>query len=234
MHAHSEARDGLIGWLPEELVLFHVLPRLPWYTRPVCRAVSKSWRALIDACKTMGAAELELKTRQYQLPLLRGLFLICTSDTQVFITRQRVGDERKGATYHTVEQLSDPFEREWGKFDNFLMHRQFRSLPPLGHTLPSCCDVEARLLASSGRVYVWFDYERPDFVLKMDMGCGDWTWNKIAVPHPFCSDAIDFNGKIYMPLLLTEGSDFVQDSASQEEKEAVLVFDTMTDRWKHV
>ncbi|KAI5069336.1 hypothetical protein GOP47_0015637 [Adiantum capillus-veneris] len=67
--------------------------------------MSKSWKALIDTCKTKGTAELELKTRQHQLPLLKGLFLVCTTDTQVFITREREGDEKQGAAYYAVERL---------------------------------------------------------------------------------------------------------------------------------
>ncbi|KAI5069783.1 hypothetical protein GOP47_0016084 [Adiantum capillus-veneris] len=220
MDADARA-TSLIDGLPKELVLLHVLPRLPWYTRPVCRAISKSWRAFIDASKTKQTAELDLKNRHYQLPLLRGLFLVCTSDLQVFITRECASNEKQVA-YYAIERQRDLSDNEWRNFNTYQMHRRWRKLPRLQGLLPSYrCG--ARLIASAGRVYVWSD-DNSHLLLKMDMGCGDWTWKKLLVPHPFNADAVGVNGKIYIPRAS------IGTSPSQEKEEMVLVYDMMTDQ----
>ncbi|MCO5568824.1 hypothetical protein L7F22_022525 [Adiantum nelumboides] len=229
----ADATAALIEGFPRDLLTNHVLPRLPWYTRPVCRAISKSWRAFIDTSKAKHSAELELKARHYQLPLLRGLFLICTSDIQVFITREHANDDGKqAATYDAVQRhIVDPTDREWRNFDTYQIHRKWRKLPSLQGLLPSYRS-GARLIASAGRVYVWSD-DKPDLVLKMDMGCSDWTWSKLVVPHAFNADALSFNGKIYFPRPMDRAS------PNHKRAEAVLVYDMVTNQcagvenWSH-
>ncbi|MCO5588477.1 hypothetical protein L7F22_042434 [Adiantum nelumboides] len=155
------------------------------------KAISKSWRAFIDTCTSQHAAELEPQTRQHQLPLLKGLFLICTFDAQV------------------LESL-----------------QQWRRLPSLP-SRPLSCSFGTRVIANSGRVYVWSEGEFY-FVLKMDMGCGDWTWNNLLVPYSFNDDAIDFSGKIYVPRALLEEV-WHTDYCCETIKEEMLVCDMMTD-----
>lgn len=207
---------GLIGGLPEELVLSHVLPRLPWYTRPVCRAISKSWRAMIDSCRKR--PDIQLKSRKYQLPLLDGLVLICTFDNNIFITRDRV-------PVYFEDQKAEYFSVPW-RSDAYQIHRQWRKLPPSQELFPPP-PTWPTLIASSGMLYVWSNEKESNFVLKLDMGCGDWTWNKFPTPHHFNSNAVHFNGKIYVPRVSAG------DSANPEKK-MVVAYDMMTDQCEWV
>ncbi|KAH7278977.1 hypothetical protein KP509_38G067600 [Ceratopteris richardii] len=212
-------RDGdLIPGLPEELVLRCIVPRLPWYTRPVCRSISKSWKIWIDSLQHRKGIELE--TRKCQLPLLRGMFLVCTLDMQLFITRDDLCEENLRPEYYPVQSRGHSYQ----------MHRQWRKLPPLQGALPSRSNV-SRIIASCGMVYVWFGTKSQD-VAKIDLGCGDWTWKKLRVSHHFNDHCVDFDGKIYMP-------GFSVSETGRKEKRVVLAYDMISDQcdqvetWKH-
>ncbi|KAI5056182.1 hypothetical protein GOP47_0029703 [Adiantum capillus-veneris] len=207
----GEVAGGLIPGLPEEIVLAHVVTRLPWFVRPVCRAVSKSWRASMDT--SVKQPELQVKSRNHQLPLLDGCILIHTFDNHTFIAKDRI---------HSEELRAASFYRMQWQNETYQIHRQWRKLPPLQGLLPPP-PANARILASSGMVYIWSKEEPEHFVMKMDMGCGDWTWNKVTIPHPFNENAVHFNGKIYVPQVS------MGESANQD-KEMVLVYDMVTDK----
>ncbi|MCO5603303.1 hypothetical protein L7F22_057452 [Adiantum nelumboides] len=206
-----EAEEGgsLIPGLPEELVLIHVVSRLPWYSRPVCRSISKYWRASIDTLKSQ--AGLAVETRKHQLPLLKGLFLICTSaDVCLFLSKGHADNAKQMARYHIVQEGQ--------------IHRQWRRLPPLQGLLP-LRDVALR--ANYGMVYVWSAW-KSDVVLKMNLGCGDWTWSTLSVPVHFYEDVI-CNGKIYVPMFDPEES-----QTEKCEKDSLYIYDMMTDHCKQV
>ncbi|KAI5056183.1 hypothetical protein GOP47_0029704 [Adiantum capillus-veneris] len=206
-----EDAPGLIPELPEEIVLAHVVTRLPWFVRPVCRAVSKSWKASIDT--SVKLPELQLESRKHQLPLLDACILINTFDNHIFITENCMPrEELRDVGYYCMQWRNETYQ----------IHRQWRKLPPLHGLLP-LPPADATILASSGMVYAWSKEELQNVVLKMDMGCGDWTWNKFPVPHPFNENAVHFNGKIYVPRVS------IRESAN-EQKEMVLVYDTVTNK----
>ncbi|MCO5599581.1 hypothetical protein L7F22_053687 [Adiantum nelumboides] len=211
----TSGADYLIPGLPEEIVLGHVVTRLPWYARPVCRAISKSWKASIDT--STKRPELQLKSRKNQLPLLEGCIVLCTFDTRIFITKGCMPlAELKGAGFDRIQWENETYQ----------IHKQWRKLPPLQGLLPPPPN-HVTLLANSGMVYVWSNGKPDNFVFKMDLGSGDWIWNKVHITHPFNKDAVHFNGKIYVPQVSTGQS-------ANHEKQMVLVHDMMTDKCEQV
>ncbi|KAI5079017.1 hypothetical protein GOP47_0006688 [Adiantum capillus-veneris] len=215
----SEERRGLIPRLPEELVLVHVVPRLPWYARPVCRSISKHWRASLDSLKMQ--PDLAAETRKYQLPLLKDLFLIRTDENaQLFIAREHTDHDKQRETYTVFGHGSHIYEIE---------KRQWRKLPPLQGLLRG---FPKNLLGQYGMVYVWSDC-LPRVVLKMDLGCGDWTWRKLRVPHCLNVNTI-FNGKIYVPRFYIGGLTSDRTIKRKKRKEVILIYDMMADQYEEM
>ncbi|KAI5072968.1 hypothetical protein GOP47_0013074 [Adiantum capillus-veneris] len=200
----------LIPSLPDELVLAHVVTRLPWCVRPVCRAVSKSWRAWMDTSITR--PDLQLRSRKYHLPLLHACFLISTLDTHIFIAQPN--EELCGAGDYTTLESRDIV---------YHIHKQWRKLPCLQGLLPSQAS-SAKLVVHSGMVYVWWTDDLLDhFVLKMDMACGDWTWKKFSFLHHFTGFPGHVNGKVFV----LRG---YRGEPPDQEKETVLVYGMTTEQ----
>ncbi|KAI5079025.1 hypothetical protein GOP47_0006696 [Adiantum capillus-veneris] len=198
--------ETLIPGLPEQVVIFHVLTRLPWYARPVCRTISKHWRASIDTLTTRPF--LAAETRKHQLPLLKGLFLIWTTvDTQLFLERDYTEDGKRKATFHTV----------W----KGMIHSHWRELPPL-QGLREMYNLQLR--ANYGILYVWSSQD-PNVVVKMDLSRGDWTWSIHRVLHPFDELNAIFKGKIFVPLVNAAGS-------QTERQKSFLSYDMITGQCK--
>ena len=59
----------LIPGLPDLLVTYFILPRLPWYTRVCMLSISKAWKMVFD-----NSSFLDTRTKELYKP--RGLFLI--------------------------------------------------------------------------------------------------------------------------------------------------------------
>ncbi|KAI5079023.1 hypothetical protein GOP47_0006694 [Adiantum capillus-veneris] len=224
MDIEMEAESGggvesLIPGLPDEVVLLHVLSRLPWYARPVCRAFSKHWRASIDTLATL--PYFAAQTRKHQLPLLKGLFIICTTkDPQLFLVRDHTEDDKRKrkTTFHTVRE---------GR-----IHSHWRKLPPL-QGLPRMHGL--LLVANYGILFVWSSWV-PNIMVKIDLARGDWTWTRL---HTFADlyladldvalSAISFKGKIFVPLLNAAGS-----QTEIQKREGLLIYDMMTGQCKHL
>jgi len=59
----------LIPGLPDQLVIHFILPRLPWYARPLMLTISKTWKTVFDNYDFF-----EARTKELYKP--KGLFLI--------------------------------------------------------------------------------------------------------------------------------------------------------------
>ncbi|MCO5554072.1 hypothetical protein L7F22_007598 [Adiantum nelumboides] len=211
------AGDSLLPGLPDAVVLSHVVSRLPWCIRPVCRSISKHWRGSIDAF--MKEPYHAVESRRHQLPLLSGHFIICTSaDAQLFLFRDHV---KKMQTYHTVLQ---------GKIRSLY----WQKLPPLPYFVRGPCrSHEIFLLANYGMVFVWAN-KGLNVVWKLDLGRGDWIWTMQHVPCPFNLSGVIFKGNIYAPLddSLLPLDDAAGLQTERQRWKGILVYDMMLDLCK--
>ncbi|XP_024532149.1 uncharacterized protein LOC9640091 [Selaginella moellendorffii] len=156
----------------DELVLENILPRLPWYTRPVCRAVSSSWKALVDSA--LRDDHLISSTRDFQLPLLRDAPVVC------------LGNE-----YEVLEALIS--DRSRGS-------QVWRKLPPIENLPEGRAKIVAWsgmvLVWTLAPGKCWSPSR--DLIFKLDVGGAKWTWDVIPAKNSSnWFDAIAFSGKIY-------------------------------------
>ncbi|EFJ33490.1 hypothetical protein SELMODRAFT_439455 [Selaginella moellendorffii] len=145
---------------------------LPWYTRPVCRAVSSSWKALVDS--TLRDDHLISRTRDVQLPLLRDAPVVC------------LGNE-----YEVLEALIS--DRSQGS-------QVWRKLPPIENLPEGRAKIVAWsgtvLVWTLAPGKCWSPSR--DLIFKLDVGGAKWTWDVIPAKNSSnWFDAIAFSGKIY-------------------------------------
>ncbi|EFJ33491.1 hypothetical protein SELMODRAFT_407303 [Selaginella moellendorffii] len=161
----------LIPGLCDELALENILPRLPWYTRPVCRAVSNSWRALMDSALQYDAHLLNT-TRNFQLPLLQDTPLVSLGNDsevlQILILDRSQGSWRK---LPPIEGL------------------------PVGRAqMVAWSGMVFVWTLAPGKSW---SHSR-DVIFKLDIGRAKWTWDRTPARRASnWFDAIAFGGKIY-------------------------------------
>ncbi|XP_024526069.1 uncharacterized protein LOC112344839 [Selaginella moellendorffii] len=163
--------SDLIPGLCDELALENILPRLPWYTRPVCRAVSNSWRALMDSALQYDAHLLNT-TRNFQLPLLQGTPLVS------------LGNDSK------VLQILilDRSQGSWRRLP------PIEGLPVGRAQMVAWSGMVFVWTLSPGKSW---SHSR-DVIFKLDIGRAKWTWDRTPARRASnWFDAIAFGGKIY-------------------------------------
>eukprot|EP00249_Psilotum_nudum_P016768 c25980_g1_i1 orf=143-1315(-) len=205
--------DQLIPGLLNSVVQDCLLPRLPWHTRPVLKAVSKAWNAVLQIPASCSAL-----TRQ--TTLVEGLVIVhqVTEQASIEYFRQ-VKVERWMPQPHALSIYDEEAE-------------QWRRLPPIPVVHPLNVLHDCGIACVDRKLFVMGGWDpKTDgvsaLVYMLDLGSGCWQWEKRCSMHTpkafFYSKSMA--GKIYV----------VGGSSSQsrtEEEPAPEVYDYKKDRWE--
>ncbi|KAJ7565393.1 hypothetical protein O6H91_02G058700 [Diphasiastrum complanatum] len=203
--------SGLIPGLLDDVVLYEILPRLPWYIRPLLTALSKDWKSALQQPSLYSA-------QTHRLQQLHGLLLTHTAlspplqptDTESISPSSHFPLPTQLSSPKPVNDEIYPQEEPF----NFKLGRTISMLDPNSNTWKELPPIPGRsfilyeqsgVASLAGKVFVIGGFDPATSrvsseVYMLDLGSGFWQWKKLPALHcpryaPKCTAA---EGKVYV------------------------------------